>query len=59
MKSDEHIINREEELSDKEAITQIRVFAELIFEAWKEQRSIDIDKDNHSRSLQTEGHPSI
>jgi hypothetical protein len=59
MKSDEHIINSEEELPDKEVITQMRVFAELIFEAWREQRSVNIDKESSPKSLQADGHSSI
>ncbi len=59
MKSDEHIINSEEELPDKEVITQMRAFAELIFEAWREQRSVNIDKESIPKSLQVDGHSSI
>jgi hypothetical protein len=54
MKLVEQDENIEEALFDKEAMTQIRAFAELIFDAWKEERSTRTDKPSNLESPKTE-----
>lgn len=55
MKLDQSINEHKNNVLEEEVIASLRAFAELIFEAWREQRSNGVGKTAGPESLQVDG----